>query len=181
MFVAAGPTADRFCAGVERLGEQARTLSNTEKLELIGGLALFHLDAAELLAEASGERLRAFVDSARRSGALISIDLGPTGWIEAHGSSRTAYQLATLRPDILFAGQASAAELAAPLEGIAAVPVLLLASGGCSVYGRRLVVPTESHVDEVALMAAFCVAYVEGAAPVEAAGRAVLVAARSLA
>jgi hypothetical protein len=47
-----------------------------------------------------------------------------------------------------------------------------------AVFGRRLVTPAGSELDAVALAAAFCVAYIEGAAPVEAAGRAVLVAAR---
>jgi len=35
---------------------------------------------------------------------LISIDLGSAGWIRSRSGSKTAYQLATIRPDILFAG-----------------------------------------------------------------------------
>ena len=52
------------------------------------------------------------------------------------------------------------------------------ASAGCAVHGHRLAAPAGSALDEVALAAAFGVAYMEGAGPVEAAGRAVLVAAR---
>ena len=116
------------------------------------------------------------MNTARLQGVVVSLDLGPADWIRTHGSSRTAYQVATIRPDILFAGEAAAAELAAPLEGLAAVPVLKLGSQGCSVYGRRLASPVADGLDEDALAAAVCVAFVEGAAPVEAAGRAVLVA-----
>jgi sugar/nucleoside kinase (ribokinase family) len=142
------------------------------------GVQLLHLEARTLLAGPEAAALRAALDTAREHGALISIDLGSPEWITANGSSRTAYHLATIRPDVLFAGRLSAAELATPLEGIASVPVLMLGSEGCSVYGRRLLAPVGSELDEVALAAAFCVAFVEGAAPVEAAGRAVLVAAR---
>jgi sugar/nucleoside kinase (ribokinase family) len=58
--------------------------------------------------------------------------------------------------------------------------VLTLGAAGCAVYGRRVAAPPVDALDHDALMAAFCVAFVEGAAPVEAAGRAVLVAAFSL-
>ena len=175
MFLAAGPTAIRFCEWVDRLGESARVLDSTGTGS---GVDLLHLDARSLLAEPEAPEMRIALDTARRHGALISLDLGPADWIRAHGPSKTAYHLATIRPDVLFAGQASAAELAAPLEGIATVPVLTFGSEGCAVFGRRLVAPAGCELDEAALAAAFCVAFSEGAAPVEAAGRAVLVAAR---
>jgi hypothetical protein len=178
MFLATGLTALRFCEWVDRLGQPARVLDSNGRLEVGDDVGLLHLEASMLLAGPQSAALRAALDAARGQDALISIDLGSPEWIRANGSSRTAYHLATIRPDVLFAGQASAAELAAPLEGIASVPVLMLGSEGCSVYGRRLLAPAGSELDEVALAAAFCVAYMEGAAPVEAAGRAVLVAAR---
>jgi sugar/nucleoside kinase (ribokinase family) len=178
MFLAVGPTALRFCEWVDRLGEAARVLDSNGHIEVGDDVGLLHLEASTLLAGPQGPALRAALDAARGHGALISIDLGVPEWIQAYGSSQTAYHLATIRPDVLFAGQASAAELATPLEGIAAVPVTMLGSEGCAVYGRRLVAPAGSELDEVALAAAFCVAFMEGAAPVEAAGRAVLVAAR---
>src|ERR1700737_2462963 len=178
MFLAAGPTALLFCEWVDRLGEAARVLDSNGHLEVGDDVGLLHLQRIPLLAGPDGAALRAALDAAREHGALISIDLGAADWIQAYGSSQTAYHLATIRPDVLFAGQPSAAELAAPLEGIASVPVLMLGSEGCSVSGRRLVAPAGSELDEVALEAAFCVAFMEGAAPVEAAGRAVLLAAR---
>lgn len=152
-----------------RLGEKAAVLDET----LPGDLGLFHLEARALL----GTSLRRTLEAAREQGALISIDLGSAEWIRSRSGSKTAYQLATIRPDILFAAQDSAAELGAPLEGLAAVPVLMLGASGCAVYGRRVAAPSADALDVDALMATFCVAFVEGTAPVEAAGRAVLVAA----
>lgn len=132
MFLAAGPTALRFCEWVDRLGEAARVLEATETGRIGKGVQLLHLEAQALLSEPEAPSLRQALEAARQHGALISIDLGAAEWIRAHGSSWTAYNLATIRPDVLFAGQASAAELAAPLEGIATVPVLTLGSEGCS-------------------------------------------------
>ena len=123
---------------------------------------------------------------------MVAIDLGDDAWISAHGAPRTAYQLATLRPDVLFASRAATAQLAVPLEGLSSVPILQLGEDGCSVYGRRLVAPlllngaglgrgeetmtsTPRHPAEDAFAAAFCVAFIEGHAPVEAAARALLV------
>ena len=142
---------------------------------------MLHLEAQPLLTSTEGAGLRSRLEAARQKGALVSIDLGSVDWIRANGSSRSAYQLATIQPDILFAAEEPAAELGAPLEGMALVPVLRLGSEGCSVYGRRLVAPAGAAIRDDALAAAFCVAFVEGAAPVEAAGRAVLVASMELA
>jgi sugar/nucleoside kinase (ribokinase family) len=169
VFVAAGSRAESFCRWVGRLGESSSVLDET----LPGDLSLLHLEARALL----GTSLRKTLDAAREQGALISIDLGTAEWIRSRGASKTAYQLATIQPDILFAGQDSAAELGAPLEGLATVPVLTLGVAGCAVYGRRVAAPAVETLDPDALMAAFCVAFVEGSAPAEAAGRAVLVAA----
>ncbi len=177
MFVAGGAGAVGFCEWVRRLGEPAELLGD----RLPDGIRLLHLEAQPLLDPTDGDGLRGLLEAARQRGALVSIDLGPVGWIRAHGASRSAYQLATIQPDILFAAEEPAAELGAPLEGMASVPVLKLATGGCSVYGRRLVAPAGAALRDDALAAAFCVAFVEGAAPVEAAGRAVLVAAMELA
>jgi sugar/nucleoside kinase (ribokinase family) len=151
------------------LGEKAAVLDET----LPDDLSLLHLEARALL----GTSLRKTLETAREQGALISIDLGSAEWIRSRSGSKTAYQLATIHPDILFAAQDAASELGAPLEGLATVPVLTLGASGCAVYGRRVAAPPVDTLDPDALMAAFCVAFVEGAAPVEAAGRAVLVAA----
>lgn len=175
MFVAAGERAGAFCEAVKRLGEQAEPLGDG----LPAGLQLFHLEAAALFGTGEGAGLLRLLDDARQQGALVSIDLGPAGAIRDHGGSRTAYQLARIQPDLLFASEESAQELGAPPEGVGLVPVLMMGSEGCSVYGRRVVAPTAGDVDPVAFMAAFCVAFVDGAAPVEAAGRAILVGALS--
>jgi hypothetical protein len=177
MFVASGLRAKAFCEWVTRLGEPAELLGD----RLPEDVRLLHLEAQLLFASTAGPALRGVLDAARQKGALVSIDLGDVDWIRAHGASRSAYQLATIQPDILFAAEEPAAELGAPLEGMASVPVLKLGAGGCSVYGRRLVGPAGAVLHDDALAAAFCVAFVDGAAPVEAAGRAVLVAAMELA
>lgn len=209
MSLGGGGSAANFCSWAARLGERARLLiPATENLDYrlmaaeleadgvevrivsgavadhMAGARLVHVEARTLLASASSGFVRGAVDAARAGGALVSVDLGGTGWIRAYGPSRTAYQLALLRPDILFASHKAAGELAVPLEGLASVPVLTLGAEGCTVHGRRLVAPRVDALDSSgagdALAAAFCAAFVEGEAPVEAAGRAVLVAASAV-
>ena len=121
--------------------------------------------------------LRSAVDRARRDGALLAVELGDAGWIRKRGGPKAAYELATIRPDILVATEASSAELGVPVEGLASVPVTVLDSGGCTVHGRRAFA-AGAEQERDALAAAICIAFFEGEAPVEAAGRAVLVAAR---
>jgi hypothetical protein len=176
MFVGTGSMAAGFCEWVRRLGEPAELLGE----RLPDDIRLLHVDAQPLLASTDGE-LRGVLEAARQKGALVAVELGSVDWIRAYGASRAAYQLATIQPDILFAAEEPAAVLGAPLEGLATVPVLKLGSGGCSVYGRRLAAPAGAALRDDALAAAFCVAFLEGAAPVEAAGRAVLVACMELA
>lgn len=204
-----GGAAANFCSWAARLGERARLVipaledpglrrlaaeleadgvevrvASAAAAEHIAGAKLVHVEARALLASTVSRFVRGAVDAARTGGILVSVDLGGTDWIRDHGPSRTAYQLAVLHPDILFASRAAAGELAVPLEGLASVPVLTLGAEGCSVYGRRLVAPRVDAVDSSgagdALAAAFCAAFVEGEAPVEAAGRAVLVAATAV-
>ena len=114
----------------------------------------------------------------RREGALIALVLDDAAWVRRRSGPQTAYELTAVRPDILFTSTPAALELGVPLEGLAGVPVVALEGGGCSVFGRRLSAPSAAHDFGAALAAAFCVAFVEGATPVEAAGRAVLVAAQ---
>jgi hypothetical protein len=175
MFAALGDEAG-FCRWVDLLGGQA-TLAAPTRRGGWSGATLVYLQAQLLFDSPRKAEVRATVDAARRDGALLALELGDAGWIRGHGGPQAAYELAGIRPDILFASESAAAELAVPLEGIASVPVLRLESGGCSVHGRR-VASTASAVDTAAMAATFCVALVEGVAPVEAAGRAVLVAAQ---
>jgi sugar/nucleoside kinase (ribokinase family) len=176
MFAAAGSNAEGFCQWARALGEPATVLGEA----LPPGLRLLLLDARDLFRPESGRALKQVFDSARSQRALIALDLGPPAWIRERGGPRTAYQLATLQADIIFSSAESSAEVGAPLEGITSVPVVTMGAEGCSVYGHRLVAPEGTDQNAVGFMAAFCVALVAGLAPVEAAGRAVLVAAGRL-
>jgi len=175
VFAAFGEEAG-FCGWVDRLGGEATLAAPTSRGGWPGA-ALIYLSANLLLDSPRQAAFRETVEAARRDGALVALELDDAAWIRERGGPRTAYELAAVRPDILFVTEASAAELGVPLEGIASVPVVVSESGGCSVHGRR-VPAAGTEQDRAALAAAFCVAFVEGAAPVEAAGRAVLVAAR---
>jgi hypothetical protein len=174
MFAALGEEAG-FCSGVGRLGGQA-TLAAPNRRGGWSGAALIYLRANLLLDPSRKADFRSTVEAARRQGAVIAMELGDVLSIRANGA-QAAYELAEIHPDVLFADEAAAAELGVPLEGIASVPVTRLAAGGCSVHGRHLP-GSSAEQDPDELAATFCVALVEGEAPVEAAGRAVLVAAR---
>lgn len=171
MFVAAGPSAEAFAAWIRRLGGHCTELGERAAPDH----RLIHMDARSVLTASDSPRLRLVLERSRRHGALVSLELGAADWIRARGGDRTAYQLAAVQPDVLFASEEAAAELAAPLEGIAAIPVLL-GAGRLVVHGRGVAVPAGAELDPQALAAAFCYALVDGAAPVEAAARAVLIA-----
>lgn len=170
MFVASGPSSERFCESAGRLGMHCEVLGERPAADH----RLLHMDARSALTASDSPRLRQVIERSRRHGALISLELGPVDWIHARGGSRTAYQLAAIQPDLLFAAEEPAAELASPLEGIASIPVVIGADI-CVVHGRRVAAPAGAQLDPDVFAAAFCVALVEGAAPVEAAGRAVLI------
>lgn len=149
--------------------------------EWLEGLALLHVPAYSLFSEPLASATRKAIESARRGGALLSVDLSSAADLRDHGGARMAALLAKLRPEILFAREAEAAELAAPLEGMAKVPVLKLGTRGAQVFNRRVPASRVETVDATgagdAFAAAFCTAYLDGATPLEAAGRAVLVGA----
>jgi sugar/nucleoside kinase (ribokinase family) len=92
-----------------------------------------------------------------------------------------AYDLARLKPEVLFATAAEAETLGVPLDGVAQVPVVKLGSEGCVVFGHRVHAPLVREIDSTgagdAFAASFCSAWLHGATPVEAAKRAVFVAA----
>lgn len=140
---------------------------------------LLHVPAYALFTEPLATAARRAVELARAGGALISVDLSSAVGIRQFGAPRLAYDLSTLRPELLFASEAEARELDAPLEGLAKVPVVKLGERGCRVYGRLIPAPVVRVVDGNgagdAFAAAFCSAYLDGATPLEAAGRAVLV------
>ena len=175
MFAALGDETG-FCRWVVRLGAQATLAAPTARGGW-SGAALLYLQASLLLDSPRQVAVRSTVNAARRDGALLALALGDAASIRDRGGPKAAYELAAIRPDVLFATEEGAAELGVPLEGIASVPVTALEAGGCSVHGRRVLMGGADQ-DLDALAAAFCVAFLDGAAPVEAAGRAVLVAAR---
>ena len=175
MFAAFGEQVG-FCDWVRRLGGEATAAAPTRRGGW-SGAELVYLGAVLMLESPRKQAFGSTVQAARRDGALVALVLDDEAWVRRRGGSRTAYELAAIRPDILFTSTLAAAEVGVPLEGLAGVPVVELAGGGCSVFGRRLPTPLAAH-DSEALAAAFCVAFVAGATPVEAAGCAVLVAAR---
>jgi len=137
--------------------------------------------AYSLFAEPLASTTRRAVEIARADGAIVSIDLSSAAGIREYGGARLALDLAMLHPELVFANEAEAAELGAPLEGMAKVPVVKLGTRGARVFGRRVPASKVEAVDATgagdAFAAAFCSAYLDGATPLEAAGRAVLVGA----
>jgi sugar/nucleoside kinase (ribokinase family) len=149
------------------------------------GVRLLHVSAYALYTEPAASAVRRAADLAREAGALLSVDLASAEDARAYGGQRLAGELRRLGPELLFGTEREFAELPAPPAELAKVPVVKLGARGCRVLGRRVPAPPVRVVDGTgagdALAAAFCAAYLEGATPVEAAGRAVLVAARAVA
>ena len=126
---------------------------------------------------------RLAIDLVRSHDGLVSIDLSSVAGLKEYGAARFADDLAAhqARPALRDGGESET--LGVPLEDVARVPVLKLGADGCVVAGRV----RAPHVKEVdatgagdALAAAFCVSYLDGATPVEAAERAVVVASGSV-
>jgi sugar/nucleoside kinase (ribokinase family) len=145
------------------------------------GARLLHVSGHALYREPLAGCVRRCVEVVRAQGALISIDLASPAGLRALGPERLVAVLGVVSPDLLFATEAEAAELPDPIEALARVAVMKLGARGCRVHGRRVPAPKVRAVDSTgagdAFAAAFCVAYLDGATPLEAAGRAVLVAA----
>jgi sugar/nucleoside kinase (ribokinase family) len=148
------------------------------------GARLLHLPGYSLFWEPIAGAARRAAAWAREQGAVVSVDLSSPAGIEEYGPARLAYDLARLHPEVLFATEAEASALGAPLDGLAKVAVLKRGARGVLVFGRSVPAPRVEVVDGTgagdAFAAAFCVAYVDGATPLEAAGRAVLVSARAV-
>lgn len=161
-----------FCAAAERLGEPVRLVPvDAVDDEALEGVWLLHLPAGTVVQH----QARTATDIARRLHAIIAIDLSGTDPVV--DGARLAFELAKLRPEILIAHPDSAAALGVPLEGLARLPVLLLGDRGCEIFGRRVPAPPGATANRAAFAAALCSAYLDGAMPVEAAGRAMVYAA----
>jgi len=148
------------------------------------GIKLIHVPAYSLFIDPLGKAARAAIFFVRDSGGMVSIDLSSVAGIQEYGPARMAYDLARLRPELLFGTEAEMAMISVPPEDLAQVPVIKLGAAGCSVYGQVIPAPAVQQVDATgagdAFAAAFCAAWLHGAPPVEAAERAVVVASEAV-
>jgi sugar/nucleoside kinase (ribokinase family) len=145
---------------------------------------LIHVPAYSLFLDPLGKAARAAITLIRDSGGMLSIDLSSVAGLEEYGPTRMAYDLARLKPELLFGTAAEVATIGVPTEHLAQVPVIKLGAAGCSVYGRLIPAPAVQHVDGTgagdAFAAAFCAAWIHGSTPFEAAQRAVIVASEAV-
>src|SRR5919201_1731490 len=145
---------------------------------------LLHLPAYSLFVEPIASAARAAIRAVREAKGMLAVDLSSAAGLRAFGPSRMAYVLARLKPEVLFATEAEAATLAVPLDSLAQVPVLKLGRAGCQVFGRTIPAPPVEAIDPTgagdAFAAAFCSAWLRGAAPIQAAEHGVQAASRSV-
>jgi sugar/nucleoside kinase (ribokinase family) len=148
------------------------------------GVEMIHVPAYSLFLNPLGKATRAAIKLIRDGGGLLSIDLSSVAGLQEYGPTKMAYDLARLKPELLFGTAAEVATIGVPVEHLAQVPVIKLGSAGCTVFGRRIPAPAVQHVDGTgagdAFAAAFCAAWLRGATPVEAAERAVVVASEAV-
>lgn len=145
---------------------------------------LIHVPAYSLFLDPLGKAARAAISLIRDGGGMLSMDLSSVAGLVEYGPTRMAYDLARLKPELLFGTAAEVATIGVPAEHLAQVPVIKLGAAGCSVFGRRIPAPAVQHVDGTgagdAFAAAFCAAWIHGATPFEAAERAVVVASEAV-
>jgi sugar/nucleoside kinase (ribokinase family) len=180
--VLVGPDGDRTMATMRgaSVGLQAVDLHS----EWFAGVDLLHLPAYSLFREPLAHAARRAVTEVRGHGGMLSIDLSSVAGLLEYGPARMASDIDSLRPDILFATAAEAETLAVNLDGVATHVVVKFGPAGCQVGSRRFVAPAVEVVDSTgagdAFAAAFCASIVHGATPVEAAERAVALAAEAV-
>jgi sugar/nucleoside kinase (ribokinase family) len=174
-----GPNGERTMA--TQRGASAGLRPNDLRKPWFGGVNLIHVPAYSFFSEPLAASARAAIDLVRERNGLLSIDLSSAAGLREYGGSRFADDLAHLKPELLFATEAESETLGVPMEALAKVPVLKLGADGCQVAGRRIPAPQVLAIDSTgagdALAAAFCVSYLDGATPIEAAERAVVIAA----
>ncbi len=149
-----------------------------------GDTRLLLVPAYSLFVEPLASATRAAIKVVRGAGGMLAVDLSSAAGLRAFGPSRMAYVLARLAPEVLFATEQEADTLAVPLESLAQVPVLKRGALGCRVFGNEIPAPEVAAVDPTgagdAFAAAFCVAWLRGGTPVEAAEQAVAAASQSV-
>ncbi|HEY3080763.1 MAG TPA: carbohydrate kinase family protein [Chloroflexota bacterium] len=131
--------------------------------EWLSDAALLHLPLYSLLVEPLAGAARHAARWARDGGALLSVDLSSAAGIAARGAPALVDELRELRPELLFATRNEAAALDAPLDELAAVPVLKLGRDGCWLGDRPFPAAPTEVVDATgagdAFAAAFCRSY----------------------
>lgn len=180
--VLVGPNGDRTMA--TQRGASVGLRPEDLKPEWFEGTKLIHVPAYSLFEAPLADSARAAIAFVRRRDGLLAIDLSSAAGLEKYGAARMVRELQGLAPDLLFATAAESEVLGVPLECLARVPVLKRGSAGCSVLGEEVPSPPVGVVDATgagdALAAAFCSSYLRGATPIEAARRAVVVAAEAV-
>jgi sugar/nucleoside kinase (ribokinase family) len=145
---------------------------------------LLHVPAYSLFVEPLASATRAAIRIVREAQGMLAVDLSSASGLQAYGPARMAYVLARTAPEVLFATEKEADALAVPLESLAQVPVLKRGELGCRIFGRDIAAPSVESIDPTgagdAFAAAFCVAWLGGSTPVEAAENAVAAASRSV-
>ncbi len=148
------------------------------------GARLIHVPAYSLFLEPLASAARAAIRLVRERGGMLAVDLSSVAGLRAYGPARMAYVLARLKPEVLFATQAEAQTVAVPLDSLAQVPVTKLGRGGCRVFGQVIPAPAVTAIDPTgagdAFAAAFCVAWLRGATPIESAEHAVAAASQAV-
>ena len=180
--VLVGPNGERTMA--TQRGASAGLRPNDLRKPWFRGVNLIHVPAYSLFTEPLATSARLATELVRKGGGLLSVDLSSVAGLKEYGPARFAADLAQLKPDVLFATEAESETLGMPMEEVSTVPVLKLGAAGCRVGGRNIQAPQVQEVDPSgagdALAAAFCVAYLDGATPLEAAKKAVVVASRAV-
>jgi sugar/nucleoside kinase (ribokinase family) len=176
--VLVGPNGERTMA--TQRGASAGLRPTDLRRSWFNGVNLIHVPAYSLFTEPLAAATRGAIELVRKRNGLLSIDLSSVAGLREYGGDRFAVDLAKLKPDLLFATAAESETLGVGMDELAKVSVLKLGAEGCVVAGRRVPSPQVKEVDPTgagdALAAAFCVSYLDGATPIEAAERAVVIA-----
>ncbi|MFI5283613.1 MAG: carbohydrate kinase family protein [Candidatus Dormibacterales bacterium] len=180
--VLVGPNGERTMA--TQRGASVGLTAEDLKPAWFGDVRLIHVPAYSLFVEPLASATRVAIDVVRKGGGMLAIDLSSAAGLRAYGAHRMAYNLKRLSPEVLLATRAEAESLGVPIEQLAQVPVVKLGREGCRVFNQIIPAPEVEVIDPTgagdAFAAAFCVAWLHGATPLEAAEQAVAMAAESV-
>jgi ribokinase len=180
--VLVGPNGQRSMA--TQRGASTGLTADDLKASWFGDVRLIHVPAYSLFIEPLASATKVAIDVVRKGGGMLAVDLSSAAGLRAYGAHRMAYSLARLKPEVLLATRAEAESLGVPIEQLAQVPVVKLGREGCRVFNTVISAPDVEVVDPTgagdAFAAAFCVAWLHGATPLESAEQAVAMAAESV-